>query len=161
MKIVFSTICGVLNNTGYIIREGKRGEVSANAIDPECVRNLSTLCAAAPARVVLTSSWRHALNLDQFCKLLAMKGFTGKVIGITPAAPSGKLQDDIQLWLDTYTQTDPDEDSEPGENAAVEGFCVLDPRADVGSLKPFLVQTSFDTGLTAKDVYRGLRVLSS
>jgi hypothetical protein len=157
MKIVFSDICGVLNNTPYISREGKRGEVAANALDPECVQNLSTLCTAAPACVVLTSAWRQFLDLDQFRKLLTLKGFAGKVLSVTPASTSGNLEDDVQLWL---TSPDWDETCAPEGAPRIEEFCVISPSNHVGSLHPLLVQTSFDTGLTTKDVLRAFRLLS-
>ena len=80
--------------------------------------------------------------------LLRAKGLrTAPVLGVTPLIPykRGRGQE-IQAWLD-------------GARAPLDGMVILDDEPDMLHLLPWLVQSSFETGLTDAHVAAAQRIL--
>jgi hypothetical protein len=156
--ICFLDMDGVVNSSSFLMRrkrnaDGELYSVYAEGtwnemIDPTCVARLNRIVRASGAHVVLSSSWRHALSVEAVDKLLRAKGFAFHLIGATPTINErGKCRgDEIKLWLQT--------------NSPQARFAILDDVEQMGSLRPWLVKTSFLTGLTDEDVVRAIEMLS-
>lgn len=140
MQLVFLDIDGVLRNL-----EALKQHWLAH---PDCVAALNRLTQDSGAVIVVSSSWRGQGRgaVKDIAQRLAQMGVTGRIVGVTPRlrdAPRGR---EIAAWLSTHRRP-------------VEAFVILDDDADMAELGPYLVQTDSDTGLTAADVDRALRLL--
>lgn len=109
------------------------------------VAELARILLETGASVVVSSAWRHGGYLNQGSRLhdeLAEKGEDGalvlsRIIGITPdlwREPGNIRGNEIQRWIDEHEYTG--------------AFVIVDDDSDMGHLAPYLVQTSFETGLT-------------
>jgi len=156
MKLIFLDVDGVLNHSGWL---GKRGDTDLPVDSPEwfaleldsmCVSRLNELITRTGAKVVVSSVWRCGKTIGSLQAILECAGFTGEVIGKTPHL-GGERGEEIAEWL---------EDShklyglEPFES-----FVILDDDSDMGALIPFLVQTSFESGLQQDHVERAVSLL--
>ena len=114
---------------------------SSMACNPECIKALNWLTDQSGAEIVVSSTWwMHGLAKITF--ILAAWGATGKVLGVTPnldkRTESGLFiaetrGAEIAAWL---------ESNPPAP------FVIIDDEADVGDLRPRLIRTSYETGLT-------------
>ena len=85
MKIIFLDIDGVLNNS-LEVDEHKQvylGEDYQGLYSPRCVERLNKLIEATSAKIVLSSTWRIGLNLEQVQEIMDIMGISCEVIGIT------------------------------------------------------------------------------
>lgn len=149
-KIVFLDFDGVLNhakwfhaqaglwNSGPIMRD-------EDHFDPRAVDRLNNLIDRTEAVVVVSSTWRLHLTVDELANLLQRVGFRGKVFGKTPELPTDRGLE-IQAWLELHARPDPH-------------FVILDDNADMAHLSAFLVQTSFAYGLQDEHVARAYAIL--
>jgi hypothetical protein len=115
-------------------------------LDRGCIKHLNTILDASKASVVVSSSWRFSHNLTGLQKLLEFRGFTGRLVDITPT----NLMDvsrgtEIQAWIDL--------------NPEVERIVILDDNTDMDHLSRFLVKVNSKTGLTAKDARRAISII--
>lgn len=153
--VVFLDFDGVLNNA----RTHDRGHralmwrgVSITGLDPENVAHLRRILEAVPhARIVLSTSWRHAFEFDELKAILADVGIPPeRVVGRTT-----QLNDfrgyEIREWLT-------DHDRHHGSTPVA---VVLDdlPRNDFAAVDGLLVQTQGSVGLTASDAESAIRLL--
>lgn len=144
MKVIFLDIDGVLNNEAT--KFGRK-------FDPACVAALNKITDKTGARIVVSSTWRHA-GLTETRATLSENGVTGKVNGLTPdlskrglihvAVPRGR---EIQAWLECHP--------------AVNGFVILDDADDMEHLSGSLIQTVSRVGLTELDAARAIRRLNA
>ena len=125
MRLIFLDVDGVLNN--------RRSMLAGVDLDPLCVHELRRILSITKARVVLSSVWRlYPQFLAQVRK--AVPEFTGWK---TPEIRNVCRGEEIATWLDL------------GWSENVEQYCILDDDADMlEHQKPFLVQTTFEEGLT-------------
>jgi hypothetical protein len=127
------------------------------------------LCARVQAalppetELVLSSTWRKLLNLEDLGVLLTERGLTAPLVGHTPvmwAAENAHVVGDtpwrqigrgleIQWWLRTFV---PD--------LAAARVAVLDDDADMGQMMPWLVRTNTQLGFLPKQAFRLQKVLS-
>ena len=107
---------------------------------PECVTALNWLTDATAAQIVVSSTWRHGTGWRE---RIEGKGITAKIIGRTPDLndrnpgtviwTSVTRGTEIKTWLHRH---------------APRPFVILDDDTDMDDLRDYLVQTSFDSGLT-------------
>jgi len=143
-KVVFLDIDGVLVNRKSLIQHQGRRSVG----DPECVANLNLITDQTQAKLVLSSTWRHdPIGFDSLKLLFKSWGVTGEFIGTTTLEHEGfpTRGSEIALWLK--------------ENLFYGNFIILDDDSDMNELLPFLIKTTFEKGLTAKEVTAAIRRL--
>ena len=114
-------------------------------LDPACIRVLNEIAAGAGAVVVVSSTWRHGRTVDELQDMLVAEGFTGLVVGKTPAGEAGADRgDEIAAWLAEH---------------AVAGYVIIDDHADMGALRSQLVLTHPARGLQPDDAPRAIAML--
>ena len=146
MKVIFLDIEGVLMNRG--------SQQLGGEADPQCVARLNRLTDSTGAALVVSSTWRSQ-GLEEITGLLRGWGVTAPVAGITDDLSYMDLTtsigiqrgDEIGQWLDAHPE--------------VEAFVILDDDDDMGGLRPYLVQTDTDFGLTDDQVGRARLLLST
>ena len=147
MRIVFLDFDGVLNARALVDRAPLPLVLGSELLDAEAVARVERLCAEARAAIVVTSTWRLTFDRPALHALLREKGLaTTPVLDCTPFIPHkrGRGQE-IQRWLDAASP--------------LEGMVILDDEPDMLHLAPWLVQTSFETGLTDVHAQAALAVL--
>ena len=135
MKTIFLDCDGVLNNDETLENHYDKYKNNKN-IDSLMVSRLNKIIEATGAKVVLSSSWRIVVGLEETVETMEKAGFIGEVIGATPNLQRGfhvagttPRGDEIQQWLD--------------KNPQVTNFVILDDCDDMGKLSRYLVQTKF------------------
>jgi hypothetical protein len=155
--IIFLGIDGVLNSTiwsewrplrGFIPPGTAQEAFDQERIDPHCVEYLRRIVDRTGAKLVLTSTWRHRMNVSEFVRLFALYGGNdAPVIGCTPRI-TGLIRGrgyEVEAWL--------------GNNEyAAPYVCVDDDDFRAG--QP-LVQTKPELGLTRLDSERCIEILMS
>jgi hypothetical protein len=93
------------------------------------------------AGVVVSSTWRLTFDRAALEDMLRAKGLaTTAILDMTPLIPHKRGRgSEIQLWLDS---------AQHARGWSIEGMVILDDEADMLHLTPWLVQSSFETGLT-------------
>jgi hypothetical protein len=149
-RIIFLDIDGVLNS-GKSLHEQRRLDPDsrdwADMLDVDAVRLLNELILATGAKIVVSSTWRYALSLDELRDVLGRKGCVGEIVDVTPDRPSvmGRCRgDQIAEWLGCHF---------------VGSWVILDDNSDMGCLSHRLVQTSFATGLRRRHIDAARRLL--
>lgn len=95
MRIIFLDIDGVINNTDWmedLYKMGKKltgGNGSKKSfygemLNPEMIENLNYLVRTTEAKVVISSTWRHGMEVKDIQEMFAEKGFKGEIIDFTP-----------------------------------------------------------------------------
>jgi HAD domain in Swiss Army Knife RNA repair proteins len=151
---LFLDIDGVLNSHEFFYAEhGPRGTTDRSLhrmIDPRAVLHLNAIIEASRALVVVSSSWRQVHAVTRIKNALMHHGFVGEIIGRTGYRSDGDSSNrrgfEIQDWLDANAQ-DPYR------------FVILDDSADMGTLLPKLVRTTWERGLLAEHVAQALKLL--
>lgn len=103
-------------------------------LDPKAIALLNELLDRTGAKVVVSSTWRHAQDVDEIQECLDGKGFTGALIGTTPRRGYAIRGEEIQAWIDST-------------HHEVESFVILDDDSDMGKLMGRLVHTTWEKGL--------------
>ncbi|AGN30208.1 hypothetical protein VPFG_00208 [Vibrio phage nt-1] len=85
MKIIFLDIDGVLNNS---LEADKHTEVLLNDeyygfYSPRCVELLNKLVKETDAKIVLSSTWRHGVTIEEINQLFTNMGVEAECIGKT------------------------------------------------------------------------------
>lgn len=107
---------------------------------------LNELYKKVPYDVVVSSTWRIGMSLDELQGLLIRSGFNReiKVIGTTPILYQQRGLE-IQEWIDT---------------AEFKGkFIIIDDDSDMCHLLPLLVRCDCQLGFTIYDYQKALRLL--
>lgn len=159
-RFIFLDMDGVLNSHSFLMRHRRQsdGELYSiydddlnweDMIDPACVARLNRIVSETGAKVVLSSSWRHAHTFETVDGFLCARGFASHLIDATPTINEKGMcrGDEIKLWLDT--------------NAPGARFTILDDVAQMGSLTPWLINTNLLVGLTDEDATRAIEMLMS
>lgn len=135
LRIVFLDFDGVLNARALVDRAPLPLVLGGELLDAEAVARVERLCVEAGAAIVVTSTWRLTFDRTALQGLLRAQGLASTpVLDCTPFIPHkrGRGQE-IQRWLDAAPP--------------LAGLVILDDEADMLHLAPWLVQTSFETGL--------------
>lgn len=151
MIIIFLDIDGVLNHvdTRYedIPLRRKNGEKLQVPVDPDCMTRLNRLIAQTGASIVISSSWRLFVSLEELGSALFCCGLVAGIVGETPNLGNGRIDrgTEIAAWLARH----------PG----VASFVILDVCSDMGNLRSLLIQTDPFVGLDDRDVDRARQLL--
>ena len=153
MKLIFLDIDGVLNDEKFYKnrRYNKFINNKYNNINYKKVKLINNICDKTGAKVVISSSWRINMTVEELQELFVF--FHGKfeVIGKTPMhGVLGNRGIEINEFLDTYGK----------EN--VEGYVIIDDDTDIQSnqLSNF-VNTCYRKGITKKDCKKSIKILNS
>lgn len=144
MKVIFLDVDGVLNQDP---------DGDHQVINPKNVQVLNWLVEKSRAFVVLSSAWRHFLDLEEFKQEMRQNGFKHpeRIIDATPFG--GARGDEIRNYLDMD-----DERTRLG-GKKVSQYVILDDNDDMADQRDRLVQTNAATGLTMADAQRALGLL--
>lgn len=144
MKILFLDVDGVLNSRDTIRKSTTNGVAM---IDPYMVLLVNRIIEATGAKVVLSSSWRHAKGGD----LIKIAGV--EFIDITPTCCTGIRGAEIYHWI---TRNIPYEDRDTFR------YAILDDEGDMLLWqKDSFFQTSFETGITEEIANAVIKHLNS
>lgn len=165
MKYIFLDIDGVFNSSDYGESEfyllSTAGLTDAEImlthhhhhLDPKAIALFNDLVKRSGAEVILSSTWRGRYSPEEMTKMLKDRGAEFEIKESTPILfgkvysnriPRGK---EIAHFLSLL-------EKKP------ESFVILDDHDDMIHLKPFLVQTSMQHGLTQDDVEKALKILN-
>lgn len=140
MRIVFLDFDGVLNSRALVERAPRPLVLGPELLAEDAVARVERLAVEANAAIVVSSTWRLSFGRHALETMLRTRGLrTTRVLDVTPMIPHkrGRGQE-IQAWLDAA----------PAERGSLEGLVILDDEPDMLHLAPWLVQSSFETGLT-------------
>lgn len=163
LKLIFLDIDGCLNSDRYMrsplyLEETKDynphgmeiiNKAHHTHLDPEAIRLVNLLVDKTGAEVILSSTWRNRYSIDEMNSMLAMRGATFKITGITPIFFSFRGRGgEIKDFLDDL-----------GEEVS---FVILD---DVNQFHHYdfekeFIQTTEEDGLTMAHVERAIKVLN-
>lgn len=158
MKIIFLDIDGVLNSRTFIqATQWDRGDEGLpltddrvsweRQLDPAAVARLIRIVERTDAKIVVSSSWRHALPVSQIDRILRRMGLPHCIVGRTDDMPHGCRGDEIAAWMATAQRPC--------------SFVILDDDADMAPVADRLVQTTFDLGLQDEHVERAVAMLGA
>lgn len=161
MKICFLDFDGVLISRQSFLRKekGQRAEPTQ-----ETITALNHFFDLTGAKVVVSSVWRLGRPSKWLQCVLDAWGVRAEIIGKTPELIQTKngiymgkeRGHEIQAWLRQHSEREP---RDPVDD--VQGFAIVDDDADMAHLKPWLVQTDFETGFTMQDAERAIAMLNN
>lgn len=107
---------------------------------------LNKLYSKIPYDIVVSSTWRIGMTLEQLQTLITKSGFNPeiKVIGMTPRLYQQRGLE-IQKWID--------------DNNFKNKFIIIDDDSDMCHLLPVLVRCDCQLGFTIYDYQKALRLL--
>jgi hypothetical protein len=150
LKIIFLDVDGVLiNKTAFKLAYENKVREQA---DPPCVEQLNRVVAETGAYIVMSSCWRIGRDIMEIRDLLRGWGVVGTTIDKTPHLPTLR-GNEIQAWLNRYAQHE--------RYGPVESFVILDDDSDMAHLKPSLVRTWIDDGLTKQKADEAIAMLNA
>ena len=136
-RVIFLDIDGVLAPIRTWDRYGD--------LDRGCIEVLNQIVARAGAEVVVSSTWRYGKTVAELQAMLDAKGFTGRVVDMTPTLPAGADRgEEIATWL-------------AGNDVA--GYVIIDDHAVSGEHRSRLVLTQPGYGLRPADVPHAIATL--
>ena len=153
-NLIFLDIDGVLNRN---LPAGVPTAADARRLDPNAISNLMFLIQEAeyitnrPVRIILSSSWREAGDLDHIRNMFKSTPFVIYIIGKTPALVPRSRPAEILSWL--YDNVD---------RYRIRNFVVLDdypPGLDL--FGEHYIRIHQDRLLTAENIRSAIEVLSS
>lgn len=140
MKVIFLDIDGVLVTRGSL----KKASGLRSPFDPDCVEALNFLVEESKAVIVVTSSWKRILGLEELKDVFEHHGVIAEMIATTPNI-LGSRGDEIERWL-------------TGKDR-IESFVILDDDSDMFPYEDNLVRTDSSSGLTLESVNKALKIL--
>lgn len=180
MKVIFLDFDGVLNSIRMLPQAspGCSRQIAARAgnydqinpcgceevvkqFDRKAVERLNTLVETTSAVIVLSTSWRKLYDPESLAHILSEVGFEGQIIDETPDLPNDEQWKNStrgERWIDRIERG-----HEIGEwllqHPNVTHFVILDDCSDMWLLKPCLIQTDDEIGLTDEDVANAIVAL--
>lgn len=152
LRVIFLDVDGVLNSRRWFMANaGKTGKRSTlGEIDPDAAARVQRLVDETGARIVVSSTWRLLYQLHDLRRMFEARGLHAPLFDRTPPTIGDRRRgDDIQAWLDEHH-----------DSLGIEGMVILDDDSDMKHLKPWLVQTTFEHGLTDDHVTRAVEMLA-
>lgn len=77
----------------------RRSDKYGTVFDPECIRSLKFIINHTDADIVVTSSWKMMMSIDNIRNMWKERNLPGKVIDTTPDVLSMQRGDEIEEWL--------------------------------------------------------------
>ena len=146
-RFIFLDFDGVLNSSAYfdsIVKDEIYGGGFDSMIDEKAVALVNQLVDKTQASVIVSSTWRLFQDLPALQRTLDAAGATFKLAGATRNLNGAMRGVEIQDYMD----------SNPCDS-----FVILDDVDNMGKLKPFLIQTSYDDGLKQEHIDKAVRLL--
>lgn len=131
-RLIFLDIDGVLAHFG-----------SHDRLDPRCLAHLDGLVGRTAAQIVLSSSWRETIGLDETRRRLARAGLKAPISAATPVLACATRSDEIAAFL----------------AGATTRFAILDDQPTRFRQAQVLVDEF--VGLTAEDAVAAERILQA
>lgn len=155
MKLIFLDIDGVLNSGRWLASETYQrmrddepvSDRWEDMLDPDAVRMLNQIVEHTGGSIVVSSSWRYALDFDQLVQVLRAGGVRGGIIGSTPGG-EGIRGREIEDWLDL-------------SHLPYEAFVILDDDSDMEPFQDRLIRTTFADGLQQEHVELAVEMLNA
>ena len=109
---------------------------------------LNELYSKVPYDIVVSSSWRIGMTVEELQALITNSGFNPdiRVIGMTPRLYQQRGKE-IQQWID--------------DNNFTGKFIIIDDDSDMCHLLPLLVRTDCQLGFTIYDYQKSLKLLQN
>ena len=150
-NIIFLDFDGVVNTIYW--SQGPDGVYNQNAFksghqelnNKQAIGWLNELYRQCPYDIVVSSTWRLGMSVEELQLLLLKSGFSPeiRVIGKTPILYTERGEE-IQQWID--------------ENEFTGKFIIMDDDSDMCHLKDKLVQTNTYIGITFYDFRKALKL---
>lgn len=157
MKIIFLDIDGVLNNEDSdLVYLDESSILAGGFFCPELVEKLNTILQQTGAKIVLSSTWRLGLNIEQANTLMKELGVNGEVVGITPSKENNYTfrGNEIYKWIR-------DNESLVGKYYEYTDYLILDDDSDMLYWqRNNFVQTNGLKGLTDSNVMESIAILN-
>lgn len=87
-NVIFLDFDGVMDTAYYDLYLTKHGMEEKDrfgvVFDPDCVRNLGKIIEQTGADIVVSSTWKYFMSLDDFHEMWEFRKLPGKVIGVAP-----------------------------------------------------------------------------
>ena len=160
-KIIFLDFDGVLNSQLYFVRRHAEKLAGhdlgvAGDLDPVAVGFLNNLIEGTGAKVVVSSTWRIGMTIEDLQELLEKVGFKGEVIGITP-----DLRSDYCLRGNEILEWIKANESLVGDYSNYKNYLILDDDNDMLYWqKDNFVKIDNKVGLTENDIKRCVEILN-
>lgn len=107
-KIIFLDFDGVMDTLRYFdILESKGRSICdkyGSIFDPICVDNLRHIIDVTNACIVVSSSWKYFMSLQDLEEMWKERALPGEVIGMTPFELRNHRGYEIEAWLDMQEQ---------------------------------------------------------
>lgn len=105
-SVLFLDFDGVMDTAYYDLYLTKHGMEEKDrfgvVFDPDCVRNLAKIIGNTGADIVVSSTWKYFMSLDDFHEMWNYRKLPGKVIGMTPNV-AGERGVQINAWLNEHS----------------------------------------------------------
>ena len=155
MKIIFLDIDGVLNNNDTmslytLLPQIDIGFKYMDHLSPWAISLLNEVIKSnSETKVVITSTWRELLTLEQIDKVLRYYGFKGEILDKTLINSDSKLirGNEIQNWLNS------------NKHLNITSYVIVDDDNDMGYLLQRLARIDGESGIREKDVRRINKIL--
>lgn len=172
MKVIFLDFDGVLNNESWmheVFTAPDRKNLSmfekdVRELSPDFIRRVLRIIDATGAAIVVSSSWRKLMTLEEIRELFDAAGFSQMGLHIIDRTPTDReVQEtglpretgimrghEIQHWIKEFEK----------KNGKLTSFVILDDDGDMldSQLKNF-VQTSWQTGIQEEHVSKAIKIL--
>jgi hypothetical protein len=153
--VIFLDIDGVLNNDEFLgdidrSKESKWDDFWINNLDARSMRILNEIISRTNASVVISSTWRLMLKIDDLKEIFEISGFKGDIIGYTPYLQGMSRGKEIIHWL-LKTKHD------------VDKYIIIDDVndfKDTESLLPSFMKTECDEGLMPHHIGQAVTLLA-
>ena len=155
-KVIFLDFDGVLVTDRYqtqLLDDGVQLHVDEYGykFDPVCVENLRRIIDSTDADIVVISTWKMEMGLDDIQKMWDARQLPGKVIGVTPDIDPVHRGNEIAAWLNAY--------GEECQYAIIDDCPILDFFRE--EQLPHLFKVDERTGLDEKTVTKVIELLKS
>lgn len=160
-KYIFLDFDGVLNsgnNYNRLVLAGRPvKDCYGTQFDTECVSRLGKILERTGAKIIVTSSWRYVLSMDELRAMWCERKLPGTISGILPL--------DVLLSPDPYSPQRGAEIEEwfsrRGKKANECRYVILDDMPDfLPHQIPHVVCTNPDKGISEEDVEKAVSLLT-
>ena len=155
MKIIFLDIDGVLNSKKWFLspEQAEKESYIEKSFDPKAVELLNTILKETSAKIVVSSSWRLWMSVEELAELLNGRWVIGEIIWKTPNLRSKgkevKRGEEIEYWLNN-------------NDLEIKEYIIIDDDSDMlSSQKNNFIHTSFETWLTKQSVTKSIKILNN
>ena len=105
LKLIFLDFDGVMNNRRYNLYRNihhlpKKDEFGV-LFDPNCVAALKHIIDETGAEIVVSSSWKDYMNMDEIRDMWRKRNLPGTPIDVTPTI-SQHRGEEIEAWISAH-----------------------------------------------------------